>query len=291
MSVPIRCTASRRKQCVLACYNMIIPYLMPELPDAQKAALAESVKVPLVYVNVVIRNWQSFVKLGVQQIYSPTAFFSADQARLSCSARRLQQSAQPRRADGAAHGACAGRAEPGPEHGRPEPDRPPETAGNDVSRISRRRSPTSSTACWAAAASSRRATSRRSPSTAGRTAMRATSIRCSTRKPDRPTLRGGARSRRTGGDRQFRRRLERLLPRSDRPGLARRRRAQGSVVAVSFIHASDSSENRFVSASTGRAWRTRACRAHKAGRAVRRRPETASNSSRRTGRSAMSRQI
>ena len=63
------------KQCVLACYNMIIPYLMPELPDAQKAALAESVKAPLVYVNVVIRNWQSFVKLGVQQIYSPTAFF------------------------------------------------------------------------------------------------------------------------------------------------------------------------------------------------------------------------
>jgi len=63
------------KQCVLACYNMIIPYLMPELPDAQKAALAESVKAPLVYVNVAIRNWQSFVKLGVQQIYSPTAFF------------------------------------------------------------------------------------------------------------------------------------------------------------------------------------------------------------------------
>jgi spermidine dehydrogenase len=63
------------KQCVLACYNMIIPYLMPELPDAQKAALAESVKVPLVYTNVAIRNWQSFVKLGVQEIYSPKAFF------------------------------------------------------------------------------------------------------------------------------------------------------------------------------------------------------------------------
>ena len=63
------------KQCVLACYNMIIPYLMPELPDAQKAALAESVKAPLVYVNVAIRNWQSFVKLGVQEIYSPKAFF------------------------------------------------------------------------------------------------------------------------------------------------------------------------------------------------------------------------
>jgi spermidine dehydrogenase len=54
---------------------MIIPYLMPDLPEAQRKALAESVKSPLVYVNVAIRNWQSFVKLGVQQIYSPAAFF------------------------------------------------------------------------------------------------------------------------------------------------------------------------------------------------------------------------
>jgi spermidine dehydrogenase len=66
----------RAKQSVLACYNMIIPYLMPDLPDAQKEALAMNVKAPLVYVNVAIRNWQAFQKLGVQQIYSPTAFFS-----------------------------------------------------------------------------------------------------------------------------------------------------------------------------------------------------------------------
>jgi spermidine dehydrogenase len=65
----------RAKHTVLACYNMIIPYLMPALPEAQKEALALSVKAPLVYVNVVIRNWQAFAKLGVQQIYSPTAFF------------------------------------------------------------------------------------------------------------------------------------------------------------------------------------------------------------------------
>jgi spermidine dehydrogenase len=64
------------KQCVLACYNMIIPHIMPELPDAQKQALALSVKMPLVYVNVAIRNWHAFVKLGVDYIYSPYAYFS-----------------------------------------------------------------------------------------------------------------------------------------------------------------------------------------------------------------------
>jgi spermidine dehydrogenase len=61
---------------VLAGYNMMIPHIMPELPDPQKQALARSVKMPLVYVNVAIRNWHSFVKLGVHDIYSPHAYFS-----------------------------------------------------------------------------------------------------------------------------------------------------------------------------------------------------------------------
>jgi spermidine dehydrogenase len=64
------------KQSVLACYNMIIPHIMPQLPPAQKRALAISVKMPLVYVNVAVRNWHAFVKLGVNDIYSPYAYFS-----------------------------------------------------------------------------------------------------------------------------------------------------------------------------------------------------------------------
>jgi spermidine dehydrogenase len=64
------------KHCVLACYNMMIPHIMPELPDSQKQALALCVKLPLVYVNVAIRNWRAFVKLGVDEIYSPYGYFS-----------------------------------------------------------------------------------------------------------------------------------------------------------------------------------------------------------------------
>jgi spermidine dehydrogenase len=64
------------KHCVLAGYNMMIPHIMPELPESQKQALALSVKMPLVYVNVAIRNWHAFVKLGVHDIYSPHAYFS-----------------------------------------------------------------------------------------------------------------------------------------------------------------------------------------------------------------------
>jgi spermidine dehydrogenase len=61
---------------VLACWNQLIPYLCPELPARQKEALAYGVKVPLVYTNVAIRNWQSFRTLGVSSVYCPGSYHS-----------------------------------------------------------------------------------------------------------------------------------------------------------------------------------------------------------------------
>ena len=62
--------------CVLACYNMMIPYLCPELPTSQKEALSQNVKAPLVYTHVAIRNWTAFQKLGIHQIFAPGGFHS-----------------------------------------------------------------------------------------------------------------------------------------------------------------------------------------------------------------------
>lgn len=56
------------KSCVLACWNMMIPFLCPELPEKQKKALHYLVKVPLVYGTVGIRNWTAFQKLGIQGV-------------------------------------------------------------------------------------------------------------------------------------------------------------------------------------------------------------------------------
>ena len=53
------------KHTVLACFHMMIPYLMPELPQAQREALALNVKTPLVYTNVVVRNWQAWLALKI----------------------------------------------------------------------------------------------------------------------------------------------------------------------------------------------------------------------------------
>lgn len=65
---------ARAKACVLACYNMMIPYLCPEMGEAQKAALHKLVKTPLVYTTVAIRNWKAFQKLGVASITAPGGY-------------------------------------------------------------------------------------------------------------------------------------------------------------------------------------------------------------------------
>jgi spermidine dehydrogenase len=62
------------RACVLACYNVMIPYLCPELPEKQRDALALLVKSPLVYTHVAIRNWTAFQKLGVFQIDAPGSY-------------------------------------------------------------------------------------------------------------------------------------------------------------------------------------------------------------------------
>ena len=59
---------------VLGCWHAVIPSLCPELPKEQKDALLYGPKVPLVYTNVFIRNWTSFAKLGVNNIYCPGGY-------------------------------------------------------------------------------------------------------------------------------------------------------------------------------------------------------------------------
>jgi spermidine dehydrogenase len=61
---------------VLACFHMMIPHIMPELPLRQRTALAQNVKTPLVYTNVLIRNWRAWLNLKVSAIAAPMSFHS-----------------------------------------------------------------------------------------------------------------------------------------------------------------------------------------------------------------------
>jgi spermidine dehydrogenase len=72
-----RLYTTRAKHCVLACWNMMIPYLCPQLPQRQKEALHYLVKVPLVYTNVALSNWRAFHALGVSAIHCPGSYHSS----------------------------------------------------------------------------------------------------------------------------------------------------------------------------------------------------------------------
>ena len=67
----------RASACVLACWNMIIPYLCPDLPEKQKEALRYLVKTPLIYANVALRNWTAFKALGISSVHAPGSYFSS----------------------------------------------------------------------------------------------------------------------------------------------------------------------------------------------------------------------
>jgi spermidine dehydrogenase len=64
----------RARGCIMACWNMFIPYLVPDIPGKQKEALAYGVKGPLVYTSVAVRNWQAWQKLGINSINAATMY-------------------------------------------------------------------------------------------------------------------------------------------------------------------------------------------------------------------------
>jgi spermidine dehydrogenase len=75
----VRAGAAHRieaKHVVLACFHMMIPHIVPELPPRQRAALAQNVKTPLVYTNVMVDNWRPWIALKVSSISAPMSFHS-----------------------------------------------------------------------------------------------------------------------------------------------------------------------------------------------------------------------
>ncbi|HZO46352.1 MAG TPA: FAD/NAD(P)-binding protein [Xanthobacteraceae bacterium] len=64
------------RHAVLACFHMMIPHLMPELSVEQRDALAQNVKTPIVYTNVLVRNWRPWVELKISEITAPMSFHS-----------------------------------------------------------------------------------------------------------------------------------------------------------------------------------------------------------------------
>jgi len=71
--------ANRKRQVtaanvILACFNNIIPFIVPDLPAEQKEALHYASKVPLQSTSVLARSWESLQRLGVSAIHAPNGY-------------------------------------------------------------------------------------------------------------------------------------------------------------------------------------------------------------------------
>jgi spermidine dehydrogenase len=66
----------RARACVMACNNNMLPYLCPELPATQRTALAMAVRSPIVYTNVLLRNWSAWERMGIGFFCAPASYHS-----------------------------------------------------------------------------------------------------------------------------------------------------------------------------------------------------------------------
>ncbi|MEU9949925.1 FAD/NAD(P)-binding protein [Streptomyces sp. NPDC047939] len=67
----------RAKGVVMACWNSVSSYVVPELPGEQVTAMRYGTKVPLVYARVALRDWRAFARARVSRVSTPSMFFSS----------------------------------------------------------------------------------------------------------------------------------------------------------------------------------------------------------------------
>ena len=157
---------------VLACWHRVIPHITDELGEAQVEALNDQVKIPLIYTNVLIRNWEAFDKLKISGFCGAEMLLGQRRDRLSGVERELQIRRQAVRSGAAPYVEDAAFSADGLSA------RDQATAGRyslvDISFEDMEREIRDLLGARAEGRRlrSRRATSRRSPAIAGRTAMR-----------------------------------------------------------------------------------------------------------------------
>jgi spermidine dehydrogenase len=77
---------AQSRHAVMAGWHMMAAHIMPSLPVHQKAAMQANVKMPLVYVQVTLRQWAPIKKSGVGAAYCPSSWFQFVQMEFPVSA-------------------------------------------------------------------------------------------------------------------------------------------------------------------------------------------------------------
>ena len=70
-----KCIEIEVKHTIMAGWHSTASYIIEDLPKKQKELLRSNVKMPLVYVQVVFKNWNFLQKAGVASTYCPSSYF------------------------------------------------------------------------------------------------------------------------------------------------------------------------------------------------------------------------
>ncbi len=65
----------KAKHTIMAGWNGMASYIINDLPKKQKTLLRENTKMPLVYVQVALRNWNFIQRAGTATTYCPSSYF------------------------------------------------------------------------------------------------------------------------------------------------------------------------------------------------------------------------
>jgi spermidine dehydrogenase len=60
---------------VMAGWHIMAAHIVPALPERQKAAMRANLKLPLIYAQVALRQWQPVQRSGVGYVYCPGSYF------------------------------------------------------------------------------------------------------------------------------------------------------------------------------------------------------------------------
>ena len=66
---------ARARHTVMAGWHIMAAHIVPELPERQKAAMRANLKLPLIYAQVALRQWQPVQQSGVGYVYCPGSYF------------------------------------------------------------------------------------------------------------------------------------------------------------------------------------------------------------------------
>ena len=67
----------RARSVFLGCWNGRIPFIAPELPFAKRTALADAVKMPMLYLRVVLSNYRAHMEAGTTSVTYPGGYWSS----------------------------------------------------------------------------------------------------------------------------------------------------------------------------------------------------------------------